>query len=368
MNPMASSTHEMPHELSPHRLRRRLLQLVVVVVVIVLVVVLGPGLGKLRHALEHASTGWLLVGVALEVLSALAYVVIFRAVFCRRMSWRLSYQIGMAEQAANSVLSVSGTGGLALGAWALHRGGMSTEHIARRSVAFFFLTSLANVGGVAVFAVLDAIGLLHHDRTPGVTYGFGAAAVLATALVVGLLPRLAPRSPDDAPDGNGGKLRAAVRWVRYSLGQGVRDGLMLLRQRPVPVLVGSIGFMAFDIAVLGVAFKAFGYSPAIGVLVLGYLIGQLGGNVPVPGGIGGVDGGLIGTFALYHQPLAVTTAAVLVYHAIALWVPGLLGSVAFVQLRRTLEREDEPAAICEPLSDPLEVVHQPSLAAEASRS
>lgn len=28
---------------------------------------------------------------------------------------------------------------------------------------------------------------------------------------------------------------------------------------------------------------------ALGVLVLGYLIGQLGGNLPVPGGIGGVD-------------------------------------------------------------------------------
>jgi hypothetical protein len=79
-----------------------------------------------------------LAGVWLEVLSALSYVVIFRSVFCQRMRWGLSYQFGMAEQGANSVLSVSGTGGLALGAWALRRGGMSTEHIARRTGAFFF--------------------------------------------------------------------------------------------------------------------------------------------------------------------------------------------------------------------------------------
>src|SRR5947209_18662699 len=105
------------------------------------------------------------------------------------MSWQLSYQIGMAEQAANSVLSVSGAGGLALGAWALRRGGMSTEHIARRSVAFFFLTSLANVGGVIVFAALYAVGVLHGDRNPALTYGFGAAAVIAT-VVVALLPLL----------------------------------------------------------------------------------------------------------------------------------------------------------------------------------
>jgi uncharacterized protein (TIRG00374 family) len=126
--------------------------------------------------------------------------------------------------------------------------------------------------------------------------------------------------------------------------------------------------MAFDLAVLGASFRAFGYSPSLGVLTLGYLIGQLGGNLPVPGGIGGVDAGLIGVFALYHQPLAVTTAAVLVYHAIALWIPALLGSVAFVQLRRTLAREDQPAAVCAPLAEPIEIVRRPSVAAQGSRS
>jgi uncharacterized membrane protein YbhN (UPF0104 family) len=65
--------------------------------------------------------------------------------------------------------------------------------------------------------------------------------------------------------------------------------------------------------------------------------GWLGGNLPIPGGFGGLDAGLIGTFALYHQPLAATSAAVLLYHRISLWVPALIGSVAFVQLRGTRE-------------------------------
>jgi uncharacterized membrane protein YbhN (UPF0104 family) len=119
------------------------------------------------------------------------------------------------------------------------------------------------------------------------------------------------------------------------------------------VLAGSVGTVAFDLAVLGAAFAAFGYSPALAVLALGYLIGQLGGNLPVPGGIGSVDAGLVGTFVLYHQPLAATTAAVLTYHAIALWVPALLGSVAFVELRRVLQRETGFAAICMPLAEPI---------------
>ena len=72
-----------------------------------------------------------------------------------------------------------------------------------------------------------------------------------------------------------------------------------------------------------------------------------------------MDVGLVGTFVLYHQPLAVSTAAVLLYHGISLWVPGLLGSVAFVQLRRTLQREEQPAVACMPLAEPIEMSLSP---------
>jgi hypothetical protein len=67
---------------------------------------------------------------------------------------------------------------------------------------------------------------------------------------------------------------------------------------------------------------------------MAYLIGELGGLIPVPGGIGGVDAGLVGTFVLYNVPITVAASAVLAYRAIALWVPAILGSAAFVSLRR----------------------------------
>lgn len=354
--PMSARAEPMPEELSPKRLRRRLLEVAAVVAVVAAVVVLGPGLGSLRSHLAHASPAWLVAAVVFKVCSALSYVVVFRAVFCPRMSWRLSYQIGMAEQAANSVLSLSGAGGLALGVWALRRGGMSVEHIGRRTVAFFFLTSLANVATVILFAALYAARILEHDRDPALTYAFGGAALLATGLVLALPVVLDPKDRSTKSNEKPGRLAAAVRFARYSLALGVRDGLSLLRARSIGVLAGSFGLMAFDIAVLGSTFRAVGLAPPIGVLVLAYLIGQLGGNIPIPGGIGGIDAGLIGVFVLYHQPLAVTTAAVLIYHAIALWVPALLGSLAFVQLRSTLRREDRPAAMCAPLAEPIEVV------------
>ena len=358
--PTASGGPQMAEELSPRHLRRRLVELAAIMAALAIVLIVGPGLGGVRSHLAHASPGWIATAVVLEVCSCLSYVVLFRAVFCPQMSLRLSYQIGMAEQAANSLLPVSGAGGLALGAWALHRGGMSAAHIGRRTVAFFFLTSLANVGAVIVFASLYALSVLSRDPNPALTYAFGAAATAATALVL-VLPAILARHPPVGEPSR--RLASAMRFARDSLGLGIRDAMALLRHAPVRVLAGSLGITAFDMAVLRVAFTAFGSAPPLGVVVLAYLIGMLGGNIPIPGGIGGIDGGLIAVFALYHVPLGAATAAVLVYHLIALWIPALLGSLAFAQLRNVLRREAQPAMVCMPLTEPLQTVQLPSVSA-----
>ena len=273
----------------------------------------------------------------------------------------------MSEQAANSLLPASGTGGLAVGVWALRRLGMSREHIARRTAAFFFLTSMANVTSVILFLALNPLGILGHDPDPALTYSFGAAALIATALVIALPTVLQhlPLRPSQA--GRSNRVTSALRLLRYAVTEGVRDGLVMRRQRSLGVIGGSLGTMVFDLAVLGVCFRAFGGSPPLGVLVLGYLIGQLGGNLPLPGGLGGIEGGLVGAFALYHQPLASTTAAVLAYHAISLWTPALLGSAAFVKLRKTLEREHHPASICAPAPARVRPIAQPVRRDEKTR-
>jgi uncharacterized membrane protein YbhN (UPF0104 family) len=344
----------MPDHLSPRRIRRRLLQFAALGAAIATVVLAVPGLGELRARLSHASLAWLALAPSLEVVSVLCYVVLFRAVFCPRMRWRVSGQIAISELAANSLLPASGAGGLALGAWALNRGGMSAEQIGRKSVAMYFLTSLANVSILIVFVSLYAIGVLGHDPNAVVTYLFGALA-LASVLVVLAIPLILGRMPGAGTlEDRLGRVARGLRFVRRA--EGVPDGVLLVRRRPVSVLGGSFGTTVFDLAVLVVAFRAIGVSPPIGVLVLGYLIGMLGGNVPLPGGIGAIDVGLIGTLTLFHVPLAATTVAVLTYHTVSLWVPAMLGSVAFVRLRMTLQREERPAAVCMPLAEPIETV------------
>jgi hypothetical protein len=69
--------------------------------------------------------------------------------------------------------------------------------------------------------------------------------------------------------------------------------------------------------------------------VLAYQIGYLSNFIPVPGGIGVLDGSMIGMLVLYGLGGTVATAATLAYHAISLWVPAVWGTVAFIVLQRT---------------------------------
>src|SRR5207248_2059803 len=123
------------------------------------------------------------------------------------------------------------------------------------------------------------VGVLHGDRDPALTYCFGAAALAATAAVLVLPVVLSRETTEQPPRDHPGRLRQASRFVRDSLANGVRDAVDLLRRRSLGVLLGATGITVFDLAVLAAAFKAVGYVPPLGILVLGYLIGQLGGNL-----------------------------------------------------------------------------------------
>ena len=107
--------------------------------------------------------------------------------------------------------------------------------------------------------------------------------------------------------------------------------------------------MLFDVAMLGVCFTAFGNDvPPVGVLLLAYIIGLLGGLIPIPGGIGGVDAGLIGTLVLYGVDATDAAVAVIAYRGILLSVPALLGLPALALLRRRLKTEEHDIAACTP--------------------
>ncbi len=336
------SPAELPREFQARSIRRRAVQALAALAVLVLIFVLAPGLGEVREKLEGADPGWLALAVALEGLSFASYLVMFGPIFCAGLGWRRSWQIGGSELAMGSLVPASGIGGLALGAWVLHRGGMGGRRIARRSVAFFVIKSGVNFLAVAVLGIVMALGA-GPSLSPALTVLPAALAALAIAAVA-VLPWLGPGAE---PGPQASRLRRGARETRRALIDGVAEAGQILRSGDWRVLAGSVGYWAFDNAVLWAAFHAFGLSPAVTIVLMGYLIGQLGGLLPIPGGIGGITGGLIGTLLVYGAPAAGTAAAVLAYQVILFWLPLVVGGVAFAQLRRDMPESHEFAS-CAP--------------------
>jgi uncharacterized membrane protein YbhN (UPF0104 family) len=337
----------LPESFSRSRVRRSLLAIAALAVCVIALLALLPGLGSLRHAFEGANAALIALAALFELLSCASYVLVFRAVFCQRMSWRTSTEIGLSELAANSLLSVGGAGGLALGAWILRRGGVPGARIARRTVAFFLVTSIANVGLVVVAGAALAVGLLpgpSQRLTLGAIPAVVAAAVIALALAAGRAAR-----------SRAGRPRTTRRHAALAaIGDGTVEAIGLLRS---PAMwTGSMGYLVFDLAVLGACFPAFGNPlPPADALVLAYLIGQLGGLIPLPGGIGGLDLGLLGALVLYGVDATDAAVAVLAYRAVLLVVPALVGLPALESLRRRLRREDHDIRACAP-GEEVEVV------------
>ena len=334
---------ELPHEFQSRNLEKRALQALLALGILVAVFLLAPGLGEVRDLLVKAKPGWLVLAVALEGLSFLSYLVMFGPIFCTGLTWNRSWQIGGSELAMGSLVPASGAGGLALGAWVLHRGGMGGERIARRSVAFFMIKSGVNFVAVALLGFALAVGLLGPDLSLWLT-ALPAALAAASIALVAVLPRF---GPGDRPGLDASRARRWISASRRAMIDGTAEAGKILHRRHPAVIAGAIGYWLFDNLVLWATYHAFGVSPPLTVILMGYLIGQLGGALPLPGGIGGIDLGLIGTLIVYGAPAAATAAAVLAYRIILFWLPLVIGGIAFAILRRDMPSGDEFAA-CTP--------------------
>ena len=331
-------TLSLPDEFEGRRLRRRVVQVTALFVAIALLAWLAPGLDSIRSRLDHADPAWLAIGVALEVASCAGYVLMFGPIFCDRMALRTSVEIGLAELGVGSLIPAGGLGGLALGVWVLRRGGMPADQVATRSVAFFLIKCAANFAAVAVVGVLMWLGV-GPSLSPALTI-LPAVLAVAVMVAVGSLPTFLSRAGGD------GRVARAAR----TLGRGVSEALRLLRTGNPAIVLGSLGYWAFDNLVLWACFRGFGVHVALVVVLMGYLIGQLGGLLPIPGGLGGVEGGLVGTLVVYGVSLRDAVAAVLAYRVIQFWIPLLLSLPAFVSLQRGLNRPERPDLCAPPIS------------------
>jgi uncharacterized protein (TIRG00374 family) len=358
--PVASREEEMP------RLRftrgRLLAALVFVASALAFLYFVLPkllGLHETWNRIQHGNAWWFGLAFVLEICSFVGYVALFRGVFVRgrsRIDWAESYQITMASLAATRLFAAAGAGGIALTAWAVRRSGMQARTVACRMIAFLALL----YGVYMVTLVIDGLGLYLGVIPGGGSFAITVVPAIFGAVVIVLFLGIA-MLPSDVGRmiGPWAARRRRVARFAYRLASasatassGVRTALDLVRARD-PSLLGAIAWWGFDIAVLWACFHAFGASPPKGVIVMSYFLGMLGNTLPLPGGIGGVDGGMIGAFTAFGVDVELSIISVLAYRAFAFWLPTLPGAVAYLQLRRTVQRWNaEPATLLRSASEP----------------
>jgi uncharacterized membrane protein YbhN (UPF0104 family) len=326
---------------------RRLLTVLVLAVCAITALLAVPDLRPVAGEIADMNPALVAAALGLELASCWSFVVIFRLFFgpvprtvAREMAW--------SQMGSGALLPGGGVGSLAVGGWLLHLAGMSAQQIVRRSSGLFFLTSAINVFALAAAGVLLLLGITDgpHDMLRA---GLPVIAALAAIILVLGLPNLARRVSSKHP---------TAAWLE-DIGIGIPAARHALA-RPSWRVLGAVGYLLFDIAVLWTTFAAVGPLPSLAPLTVAYLVGYLANAIPIPGGIGVLDSGLVGALTLYGLPVTHAAAAVLVYHAIAFWIPTLGGTLAYARLRPRLaingEREHalprpDPAGISTPSAD-----------------
>jgi uncharacterized protein (TIRG00374 family) len=342
-------------DLTAHLTRRRLIFggvfLVAAVAGLYFLIPKLAGLKQTWGRLQHGDPVWLAVGMLVEVLSIGGYALLFGTIFSRgnrRIDWRASIEIPLAGIAAIRLLAAAGAGGVAVSAWALRRAGMAPRTIACRMVASYVLQYAVYLLALLVGGLGLRYGLFSGQAPflltilPAAFSAVSIVLVLSMALVPGDFERRLGQL--SRRHGRVGRLAARFATAPATLGAGVRTALDILRERRLGVL-GAAAYWGFDIAALGFSFKAFGTDLPVAVLVMCYFLGTLGSLLPLPGGIGGVEGGMIGAFAAFGVPGGSAVVGVLAYRAISFWLPTAPGVAGYLALRRRVRVWHEEDAI-----------------------
>jgi uncharacterized protein (TIRG00374 family) len=328
---------------------KRIAQTIIIAIVAVAAIYfLFPEVVGVEDGIKRLTEGdplWIAIAFVFSLLMFASYVALFRGVIGTevRLLWRESYEITMAGLAATRLFSAGGAGGIVLTYWALRKAGMPPKNTAARMVAFNVLLYTVYMLTLLINGILLRTGVFSGPAPAGMTVvpAVIAGAVIVIFLLITLVPGdLEKQFSAASQESFWGRWMRRLATVPSTLAVGTREALSFIRQpsRGGLAVGGAIGFWAAQIAILAAAYKAFGVDPSLAVIVQGFFVGLFANLLPLPGGVGGVDAGMIGAFVLFGLPGNSVFAAVLVYRFFAFWLPLLPGIVAFFQLRITVRR------------------------------
>lgn len=115
--------------------------------------------------------------------------------------------------------------------------------------------------------------------------------------------------------------------------QGVKKQLSFYKDNPfriIKALFTSSVLSMLNFLSLMLCVYAVGGSVGFAVLVVVYTFGVgVGSSIPTPGGLGGVEAGMVAGFVAFGMPANTALAAVVLYRLISFWLVLLLGAAAF---------------------------------------
>jgi uncharacterized membrane protein YbhN (UPF0104 family) len=300
---------------------------------------LVPSLAQALGDLERVSWLWLLAALALETLSEIGYVVAWRQIVDpervlerdgrgRRLDTRLAW----AQLGGGLLVPAGSFSGVGAGAVLLHRCGLPLKTVTEREFNLSFLNTAIDALALIAFGVLLGLGIFagRNDLTLTIVPAVVAGILLGAAIAI------AHRADQFAARLEGRRPRVAAGIA--TIARAVEDtGKLVFGRGDWRTLFGALVYLFFDVLVLWTAFFALhAHSvPAFAPVLMAYIIGALGGSLPLPAGLGAI-GGIGGCLILYGAGRNVAVGAAVVYGAIGLVVPFVGGLLAYLLLTRQL--------------------------------
>jgi uncharacterized protein (TIRG00374 family) len=238
---------------------------------------------------------------------------------------RTALSVSMPAFTLSHTLPGGGWAGNALAVQRLTASGMSGP-AATGAVALAATISLTTIAALGAAGIVTAF--LAGDLPPvAVVVALPALLALLGIVTIVIAVLRSPRTGDRVIERIGrlhDRLGDQVDDWRDSL-RDVTEDPPSPRQLTIVAAWATLKWSA-DIASLALVFIALGTTPRVSALLVGFGVTQLATAIPItPGGVGFVEGGMVGAFATLGYGTSLATSVVVVYRVLATWLPVLAG-------------------------------------------
>lgn len=308
----------MKHWLSSHR--TLLINIFVIGGLLYLII---PRFDEFKHsfaALEHANPLWVLIGTVVYFLGMPLMALQLDAISLKPLRFFTTYKVQMAALFVNRIIP-SNMGLLLLNTFYLKKSAHSNTETAT-------VISVSAITSAIAFATIIVLGIVVGSGSAVVKQAhislppWALPAGIAVLVIVGMVALLSP------------SIRKKVQKpVLETL-----DKLAGYRHRPKDLAVATSGN---GLATLTSVFTLFACAQSLGtpislsLALMTYVLGNaLGGLVPTPGGLGGVEAGLYAGLVLGGTSSGAALSIVFLYRVITYWIALIAGIFFFFWLRK----------------------------------